>query len=378
MSKRIVIIVGTRPNFIKITQFEKEFAKYKGEFDYKLVHTGQHYDKNMSALFFEQLQLKKPDVTLNIKGKSPSDQIGTIIIQLSELFLEWQPDLAIVVGDVNSTLAASIAAKKSGIRIAHLESGLRSFDQEMPEEINRLLTDTITDDFFITEQSGLDNLSKELPHKAGLHFVGNTMIDTLIAFDKAIQADTILEELKVTKNSYALMTMHRPRNVDTKKSLLKIIELINKITKNSQLVFPIHPRTKKSLEKHGLFSQVENNAAVILTKPLGYLAFQKLIAASKYVITDSGGIQEETTYRRVPCLTLRPNTERPSTITLGSNELVPFDPIIIGEKIQSIHEGTYKKGQIPPLWDGQATKRIVAAIAEILEIKQATNSVLSI
>lgn len=370
MSKRIVIIVGTRPNFIKITQFEKEFAKYQGEFDYKLVHTGQHYDKNMSSLFFEQLQLKKPDVTLNIKGKSPSDQIGTIIIQLSELFKEWQPDLAVVVGDVNSTLAAAIAANKSGIRIAHLESGLRSFDREMPEEINRLLTDTITDEFFITEQSGLDNLSKELTRKAGLHFVGNTMIDTLVAFDKDIQADNILEEIKVTKDSYALMTMHRPRNVDTKESLLKIIEIINKITKNSQLVFPIHPRTKKSLEKHDLFQQVENNPAVILTKPLGYLAFQKLIADSKYVITDSGGIQEETTYRQVPCLTLRPNTERPSTITLGSNELVPFDPVIIGEKIQAIHDGTFKKGEIPPLWDGKATERIVAAMATILKVKQ--------
>ena len=370
MSKRIVIIVGTRPNFIKITQFEKEFAKYKGEFDYKLVHTGQHYDKNMSALFFEQLQLKKPDITLNIKGKSPSDQIGTIIIKLSELFAEWQPDLAVVVGDVNSTLAAAIAANKAGIRMAHLESGLRSFDREMPEEINRLLTDLITDEFFITEQSGLDNLSKELTRKAGLHFVGNTMIDTLVAFDKDIQADNILEEIKVRKDSYALMTMHRPRNVDTKESLLKIIEIINKITKKSQLVFPIHPRTKKSLEKHGLFQQVENNSAVILTKPLGYLAFQKLIADSKYVITDSGGIQEETTYRQVPCLTLRPNTERPSTITIGSNELVPFDPVVIGEKIQAIHEGTYKKGKIPPLWDGKATRRIVAVIAKILNVEQ--------
>ena len=370
MPKRIVIIVGTRPNFIKITQFEKEFAKYEDEFVYKLVHTGQHYDKNMSALFFEQLQLKKPDVTLNIKGKSPSDQIGTIIIQLSELFKEWQPDLAVVVGDVNSTLAAAIAANKGGIRIAHLESGLRSFDREMPEEINRLLTDTITDEFFITEQSGLDNLSKELTRKAGLHFVGNTMIDTLVAFDKDIQADNILEEIKVAKGGYALMTMHRPRNVDTKESLLKIIEIINNITKNSQLVFPIHPRTKKSLEKHGLFQQVENNPAVILTKPLGYLAFQKLIADSKYVITDSGGIQEETTYRQVPCLTLRPNTERPSTITIGSNELVPFDPVIIREKIQAIHDGTYKKGEIPPLWDGQATERIVATMATILKVKK--------
>ena len=366
MSKTIVIVVGTRPNFIKITQFEKEFARYNEEFNYKLVHTGQHYDQNMSQVFFGQLGLKKPDVTLNVKGQSASEQIGNIIIKLSNLFQEWQPDLVVVVGDVNSTLAAAIAANKCHIKLAHLESGLRSHDREMPEEINRIMTDMITEEFFVTEQSGMDNLQKEITRKAGIHFVGNTMIDTLVAFDKEIQEDGILEEIKVEEKGYALMTMHRPRNVDTKAALIKMLDVIERITKYTKLVFPIHPRTSNSLKKHDLYEKLTQNKAVILTRPLGYLAFQKLIACSKFVVTDSGGIQEETTFRQVPCLTLRPNTERPITVTVGTNELVPFDPIIIGEKIEAIQKGTYKSGEIPPLWDGLATRRIVSVMASAI------------
>ncbi len=360
MQARIVIVVGTRPNFIKITQFQKEFGKYGDFFDYKLVHTGQHYDENMSKVFFGQLGLKQPDITLDIKGKSPSDQIGTIVVRLGELLEEWRPDLVIVVGDVNSTLAAAIAANKLNIRLAHLESGLRSHDRAMPEEINRILTDSITDDFFITEQSGLDNLKTETKRAANFHFVGNTMIDTLVAFEDEIFASSILHELGVEKNKYALMTMHRPRNVDTKEKLLDLIKIIEFITQKQSLVFPIHPRTKKSLEKWNLLSGVEGNARIILAPPLGYLDFQKLIANSMMVITDSGGIQEETTYRQVPCLTLRNNTERPVTLTLGTNEMISFDPIVIAQKVSSIRAGTYKRGStIPPLWDGKATERIV-------------------
>lgn len=366
MSKTVVIVVGTRPNFIKITQFEKEFAHYKGEFNYKLVHTGQHYDENMSKVFFGQLGLKKPDITLDVKGKSAAEQIGNIIIKLSNLFQEWQPDLVVVVGDVNSTLAAAIAANKCKIKLAHLESGLRSHDREMPEEINRIMTDMITEEFFVTEQSGMDNLQKEITRKAGIHFVGNTMIDTLVAFDKDIQADGILEEIKVAEKGYALMTMHRPRNVDTKEALIKMLGVIEHITRYTKLVFPIHPRTSNSLKKHGLYKILTGNKSIVLTKPLGYLAFQKLIACSKFVVTDSGGIQEETTFRQVPCLTLRPNTERPVTVILGTNELVPFDPVVIGKKIETIQNNSYKLGKIPPLWDGLATRRIVERIKEIL------------
>ena len=359
---KVVIVVGTRPNFIKITQFEKEFNRFGDFFDYKLVHTGQHYDQNMSQVFFGQLGLKKPDITLNVKGKTPAEQIGTIIIKLDESFSDFEPDLVVVVGDVNSTLAAAIAANKRNIKLAHLESGLRSHDRAMPEEINRILTDNITNEFYVTEQSGMDNLEAEIKREANLHFVGNTMIDTLVAFEKDIQASPILEEIKVATKDYALMTMHRPRNVDTKAALRKMLDVIQHITQYTKLVFPIHPRTTNSLKKHDLYEELTANKAVILTKPLGYLAFQKLIANSNFVLTDSGGIQEETTFRQVPCLTLRPNTERPVTVTIGTNELVPFDPKVIGAKIEAIHNGTYKTGTIPKFWDGQATRRIVAVM----------------
>ncbi len=364
--KKVLLIIGTRPNFIKITQFHKAFEKHGDYFDYKLIHTGQHYDKNMSEVFFEQLQLKEPDLYLNVKGLSPSHQIGKIIIELGNFIQDWQPDIVIVVGDVNSTLAGAIAANKNKIRLAHLESGLRSHDRAMPEEINRILTDQITNEFFITEQSGLDNLKQELTREAGLHFVGNTMIDTLVAFDEQIQASPILDSLDLEPESFALMTMHRPRNVDTAESLEKMLQIIERITTFKKLVFPIHPRTKNNLLKFNLFERLESNNDVILTPPMDYLAFQKLIATSAFVLTDSGGIQEETTFRQVPCLTLRPNTERPSTIELGTNELVPFDVNILTEKIGQIQNGTFKKGQIPPFWDGKATERIVTTLKEIL------------
>lgn len=366
MKKKIVIVVGTRPNFIKITQFERVFKMYPDEFEYKLIHTGQHYDENMSTLFFEQFKLKKPDIFIETKGLTPGEQIGTIIIKLSQFFLEYQPDMVIVPGDVNSTLAASIAANKTGSLLAHLESGLRSNDMMMPEEHNRILTDYLAKDLFVTEQSGLDNLSKEFNDDKSVHFVGNTMIDTLVAFGEQIDSSPILDKLGIVKNSYALMTMHRPSNVDTKENLEKLLDIIEFITKKKKLVFPIHPRTMKNLEKFGLHEQLTTNSDVIITPPLGYLAFQKLIANSSFVITDSGGIQEETTFRQVPCLTLRENTERPSTITLGTNKLMPFDKEMLSAEIEKIENGTYKKGVIPPFWDGKATERIVQAIREAL------------
>lgn len=366
MPKKIVIVVGTRPNFIKITQFEKAFLAHGDYFEYKLVHTGQHFDENMSKVFFEQFRLKKPDLYLNVKGLTPPHQIGKIITDLSSFFTEYRPDLVIVVGDVNSTLAAAIAANKCNIRLAHLESGLRSKDRGMPEEINRILADAITNDFFVTEQSGLENLEKEITRSANIFFVGNTMIDTLVAFDNEIQQSDILERLNISGKPYALMTMHRPRNVDTKDKLIKLLEVIKSITDDYHLVFPIHPRTRKSLEQHSLYDALTNNSSVIITPPLDYLSFQKLIASSAFVITDSGGIQEETTYRQIPCFTLRENTERPITITMGSNELIPFDVAIIRQKIEGLKNGSHKKGQIPPLWDGQATQRIVQHLRDAI------------
>lgn len=365
MKKKVAIVVGTRPNFIKVTQFERVFKTYGDAFEMKLIHTGQHYDKNMSDIFFEQFGLREPDIYLDVKGMSPAEQVGEIIKRLSAIFLEWKPDIAIVPGDVNSTLAAAIAANKTETRLGHLESGLRSFDRSMPEEINRLLTDQITDEYFVTEQSGLVHLQNE--HAPGrIHFVGNTMIDTLVAFEEHILRSSVMKEYDLEEGGFVLMTMHRPANVDTYENLLKLIHILEYATERYKIVFPIHPRTSKSLEENGLKERIDSNKKILLTPPLDYLAFQHLIAKCKFVLTDSGGIQEETTFRRVPCLTLRENTERPSTIEIGTNTLVPFEPNIVGSYIDAISNGTYKTGEIPPLWDGKATERIVAVLHDIL------------
>lgn len=365
MSKKIMVVVGTRPNFIKITQFEKELAAYGNDFEYILIHTNQHYDMNMSDIFFTQLNLKNPEF-LTISSGTTAAQIGQTIIELEKSVIQHQPDAMIVVGDVNSTLAGAIVANKTNTLLFHLESGLRSFDNEMPEEINRIITDLVTDHFFVTEQSGYDNLlaSGKLPEQ--IHFVGNTMIDTLVAFDAIIQENDILEKLNLINKDFVLMTMHRPSNVDTKERLLILLNIINKVAEKNYLVLPIHHRTKKSLEKHHLLDELKNNPKVILTEALNYLAFQKLIACCNYVLTDSGGIQEETTYRQVPCLTLRENTERPITVTLGTNELVEYNYEAVAEKINKIETGNYKKGTIPPLWDGKATQRIAKVLHAIL------------
>jgi len=356
-----MIVVGTRPNFIKITQFQKEFEAYGDEFEYILIHTQQHYDQNMSDIFFKQLKLKEPEY-LNVTPGSPSNQIGQCIIEIEKALIRYQPDALIVVGDVNSTLAGAIVGNKTRIKLFHLESGLRSYDNEMPEEINRLITDLVADGFFVTEQSGYDNLIQAGKSEDQIHFVGNTMIDTLVAFDSVIQQNNILEKLGIEEKSFVLMTMHRPSNVDTKERLEILLNIITKVSEDSYLVLPIHHRTKNSLIKHDLLEQLEANSKVIITEALNYLAFQKLISTCKYVLTDSGGIQEETTFRQVPCLTLRDNTERPSTISIGTNELVEYNFEAVSEKINQIENGTYKTGAIPPNWDGQATRRIVEVL----------------
>jgi UDP-N-acetylglucosamine 2-epimerase (non-hydrolysing) len=366
MKKKILIVVGTRPNFIKITQFDRVFAQYPEEFEFRLLHTGQHYDARMSEIFFEQLKLREPDYYLGIGAGSPAAQMGQIMAALSAVLDEWQPDLVMVPGDVNSTLAAALTANKHHIRLAHLESGLRSRDRSMPEEINRILTDEITDLCFVTEQSGLDHLAAEGKASSQVHFVGNTMIDTLVAFDDAIQASPILEQLGVEAGKFVLMTMHRPANVDFKPELEKLIALLRFITQRYDLVLPLHPRTAKRLQDFGLWEEVQAIDRLILGEPMDYLAFQKLIASCAFVLTDSGGIQEETTFRQVPCITLRPNTERPSTLTLGTNELADFDLAELEQKIERIVAGTYKNGQVPPLWDGKATERIVEVLRERL------------
>jgi len=358
MNNRILIVVGTRPNFIKITQFKKVNQQMGNPFDIKIVHTGQHYDDKMAAIFFQQFELE-PDYFLNIPQASANSQMAEIMLRLENVIIDYKPALVMAVGDVNSTFAAAFTAHKLGIQVAHIESGLRSYDRGMPEEINRLLTDEISDYYFITEQSGLDNLIKEGRSKDKLHFVGNTMIDTLVAFNHKIEESKILDEYHLISQKFVLMTMHRPATVDFEEGLKKLLDIIEYVNKNYKLVFPIHPRTLGKLQQFGLMERVKANDKIILTEPLDYFAFQKLTAHCRFVITDSGGIQEETTFRRVPCLTLRPNTERPSTVTIGTNELVPFDIETVQNKINSIIEDTYKKGNIPPMWDGKSTERIL-------------------
>ena len=365
--KKVLIVVGTRPNFIKITQFDHVFARYKGEFEYRLVHTGQHYDYNMSDVFFQQLNLRKPDYFLGIPPGTPVFQMGNIMIELEKVLDDFQPNLVMVVGDVNSTFAAAFCAYKKGIKVAHLESGLRSLDREMPEEINRILTDEISDYFFITEQSGFDNLKKEGKKDGQMYFVGNTMIDTLVAFDKQIDQSDILQKLNLEPDTFVLMTIHRPSNVDTEESLALSVEIILEVAKTKKVVFPIHPRTMGKIESFGLKERIVSNPNITFCPPLDYFAFQKLVKECSFVLTDSGGIQEETTFRQVPCLTLRKNTERPSTVQIGTNELLPFETNAILQKIKEIGEGKYKKGSIPPLWDGKATERIVEFLKEIIK-----------
>jgi UDP-N-acetylglucosamine 2-epimerase (non-hydrolysing) len=362
--RKVLIVVGTRPNFIKVTQFKKEFERYK-DLDVTIVHTGQHYDAKMADVFFDQFRLR-PDHFLNIGKGTANQQMAEIMVSLEKVLQEISPRLIIVVGDVNSTLAAAITANKMNITIAHLESGLRSGDMTMPEEINRILTDKITDYYFITEQSGLDHLSEEGQDPGAMHFVGNTMIDTMVAFEKEIEAADILEKLALKAKEFVLMTMHRPATVDHKDQLEKLLSLMEMVTSAHDLVFPIHPRTIKSIESFGLKERLEKIQRLRITEPMGYFSFQKLVKHAAFILTDSGGIQEESTFRKVPCLTLRPNTERPSTVTMGTNELVTFELDILKSKIEEIRSGSYKKGQVPPLWDGRSTERIVSLLDKLL------------
>jgi UDP-N-acetylglucosamine 2-epimerase (non-hydrolysing) len=361
--KKILIVVGTRPNYIKVTGFKK---LADADLEFKVVHTGQHFDQRMADVFFDQLDLQ-PDFFLGIDtALSVEEQKKEIILKLQRLIHDYLPDLILVVGDVNSTLAAAMAGKEMNIKLAHVESGLRSFDSSMPEEYNRIETDKISDLFFITEQSGIDNLLNEGVDKGKIYFVGNTMIDTMVAFAKQIDASDILAKLDVQIRRFVLMTIHRPATVDHKDGLLRLLTLIRMVASSYKVVFPMHPRTLKNIERFGLKNDFESIIGLLLTEPMDYFAFQKLVKNCKLILTDSGGIQEESTFLRVPCLTLRPNTERPVTVSLGSNKLVPFELNTIAAEIKSIEVGTFKQGVVPPLWDGNATKRIIEVIRKTI------------
>ncbi len=360
--KKILIVVGTRPNFIKVTQFKRiALAQYEQKIEIKIVHTGQHYDKLMSDVFFEQFGLV-PDYFLNIATQTDvNTQFSAIITGVSQTIAEYSPHLVVVVGDVNSTLAAALAAHHLHLPMAHLESGLRSHDRAMPEELNRVLTDSLADYFFVTEPSGTQNLVAEGKPQDRIFFVGNTMIDTMVAYKTQIAQADILPKLGIKPaQDFALMTMHRPSNVDTLEGLNKILELIALATAQLSVVFSVHPRTLSNLQKHGLYHAITQNPNLIVCPPLDYFAFQHLVANCKFVLTDSGGIQEEASFVQKPCLTFRQNTERPCTITEGSNQLMPFDLDLIKLKLAELNDPSKPKNYtIPQLWDGSATERIL-------------------
>ncbi len=360
---KIISVVGARPNFMKVAPLHRAFASIRNQTNsikHLICHTGQHYDEKMSKVFFEDLELPVPDFYLGVGSGSHAEQTAKVMIEFEKVLIEQKPDLVIVVGDVNSTIACSLTAKKLHIKVAHVEAGLRSFDEKMPEEINRILTDRISDYLFVTEQSGLDNLTDEGVDDSRVYFVGNTMIDSLAYYKGKIENSKILDELKATRGEYILVTLHRPSNVDTKESLTELIKFLNQIAEHKKVVFPIHPRTKNNMEK---FSVIESlSHSVLLTDPIGYIDFQRLVRDTAVVITDSGGIQEETTYLGVQCITLRTSTERPSTIDVGTNQLIGLDLEKAKHAAEEILKGNKKIGKIPDKWDGKAAERIIEVL----------------
>lgn len=366
MKKRILSVVGARPNFMKVAPLHRALERSE-EFESLIVHTGQHYDEKMSDIFFRQLGMPEPDEYLGIGSGSHAEQTARVMVAFEEVVLRLKPDLVIVVGDVNSTVACSLVAAKLHIPVAHVEAGLRSGDRTMPEEINRLVTDSISDYLFVTEQSGIDNLQKEGVEDSIVHFVGNLMIDSLVdAQDKASGVD-IKPYLKKPDEPFVLVTMHRPGNVDNVDGFSEIVRTLEKIAASGyQIVFPIHPRTRKRLSEFGLSERVESLDALSMVEPLGYLEFLACMMNATAVVTDSGGIQEETTYLGVPCITVRPNTERPVTIHLGTNVLSELDADFISDQVAQVAAGEWKEGTIPPYWDGATADRIVGVLEGIM------------
>ena len=356
---KITLIAGARPNFMKIAPIIHAIKRTEANIHYRLVHTGQHYDKNMSETFFEQLNIPKPDVNLDCHGGTQAEQAASIMLAFEKDLQKNPTDIVMVVGDVTSTMACSIVAKKLNIKVAHVEAGIRSRDLTMPEEINRMLTDSITDYFFTTSTLAGENLLKEGHKEEQIHFVGNVMIDTLRANESRFQQPPIWKELNLKEKEYLVMTMHRPANVDEEKKLKEFIQSIDDNTNGLPIIFPIHPRTKAILDKAGILMK-----HIHLVEPLGYLEFNYLVKYAKGVLTDSGGITEETTVMNVPCITLRDNTERPETIEQGTNELIGTDPKKIKPALEKLLAGNWKQGQIPEKWDGKAAERIVTLLCD--------------
>ncbi len=360
---KIDLIAGARPNFMKIAPIIDAIGKAQkdGEdINFRLIHTGQHYDKNMSDSLFEQLGIPHPDVNLGAGGGTQAEQTAAIMIGYEKLLLQSKSDLCLVVGDVTSTMACSIVAQKLHVPVAHVEAGIRSSDWTMPEEINRLVTDSITNYFFTTTAEAGKNLEKSGIPNTSIYWVGNTMIDTLIKHRSRFQKPKIWEELILSKKGYIVMTLHRPSNVDEEE---KLKSLMNEIVENSNklpLIFPVHPRTAKILQGLGI-----QHSRLHTIDPLSYLEFNYLVENSLAVITDSGGITEETTVMGIPCMTIRNNTERPETVEIGSNEVIGTDPKAIKPAMEKLFSGNWKKGSIPELWDGKTADRIIEILTKL-------------
>ncbi|MEN8265211.1 MAG: UDP-N-acetylglucosamine 2-epimerase (non-hydrolyzing) [Nitrospirota bacterium] len=366
---KVIIVAGARPNFMKVAPLIRAIKKNNKEskgsktiINFLLVHTGQHYDISMSDNFFRELELPKPDVNLEVGSDSHTRQTANIMTRFEKICLKEKPDWILVVGDVNSTMACTLVAAKLGIRVGHVEAGLRSFDRTMPEEINRLVTDVLADLLFTPSEDADENLFKEGISKEKIKRVGNIMIDTLILNLEKARENKTHEEMGVKEKHYAYVTLHRPSNVDNQLSLSAILECLCRLSGKIPVVFPVHPRTRKQFETYDLWEKAQTTSGLILTDPLGYLDSIGLVDKTKFVLTDSGGLQEETTFLNIPCLTLRPNTERPITITEGTNRLTSL--ATLNNDIEHMLNGYSSQGKIPEYWDGKTGERIIEVIAK--------------
>ena len=361
---KFIHIVGARPNFMKVAPLLRLMDKEQ-DFNITLVHTGQHYDNKMSGTFFSNLEIQKPNYNLNVGSGTHAEQTAKIMVSFEKVCYKISPELIVVVGDVNSTMACTIVAKKLNIKVAHIEAGLRSFDRSMPEEINRIITDSISDLHFVTCKDALVNLENEGVNMDNCYFVGNTMIDSLVEFNEKFDTSSVLKKFNLTKKGYALITLHRPSNVDDKNELLKLMDALVEISELIKCIFVIHPRTKSNLCRFGLYEKYDKLDSLRIIEPLGYIDFLSLQKNSKLVITDSGGVQEETTFFKIPCLTVRENTERPITIKNGTNTLVGSNYEDIYQYVRKIN---YSVNPDIELWDGKSSERIVDIIDALEKI----------
>ena len=360
MRPSIHLVIGARPNYIKATPVFQRLDELD-KFDLVLVNTGQHYDHNMAAIFIDELGMKAPDINLNVGAGSHGAQTAKILAEYEKVLIEFSPDLVVVFGDVNSTISCSLAAAKLQIPVAHVEAGLRSFDWSMPEEVNRVLTDRLSTLLFTTSPEAESNLNKEGIASSKIHFVGNTMIDSLLQCKNQFAKSTIQDDLSIDEN-YALMTFHRPSNVDNETNLQELVEAIITVSDRLPCIFPIHPRTKNKLENIELLKTLQNNEKIYLIDPIGYIDFMHLQQHAAIVLTDSGGIQEESTFFGVPCLTVRENTERPITTTQGTNKLIGIDYGQIPHEVDLVLAANEKEYTVPDRWDGKAAHRISTII----------------